>query len=57
MQRIATHTGGWTCARGNSKLQEGVGSRVLDTVWEIIKDSLVMSVVVMTGAALTLLLG
>ena len=56
MQRIAT-ADQWTCTENGSQQQESAAGRVLDTIWGIIKDTLVMSVVVMMGAALTLLLG
>lgn len=57
MQRMTTCAGEWTYAGDDSGQGEGVGGRMLATVLGIIKDTLVMSVVVMMGAALTLLLG
>ena len=57
MQQLTTLAGGWACARDDSEFQEDVGGKIFSTVLGIIKDSLVMSVVVMMGAVLTLLLG
>jgi hypothetical protein len=54
MERIATLTGEWACTGDDYGQTESVASKVLTEVLGIIKDTLVMSVVVMAGAALTL---
>lgn len=56
MQRTAIYTDEWACEGDDIGHTESVAGKVLDEVLGIIKDTLVMSVVVMIGAALTLLL-
>jgi hypothetical protein len=56
MERIATITGEWAATEGHHEHTDSVASKVLEEVLGIIKDTLVMSVVVMGGAALTMLL-
>jgi hypothetical protein len=56
MERIATLTGEWGATRDNSEYSDSLASKVLAEVLGIIKDTLVMSVVVMGGTALTMLL-
>jgi len=54
MERIVTLPGEWACTGDDYRQTESVGSKVLAEVLGIIKDTVVMSVVVMAGAALTL---
>lgn len=56
MERIATLTSEWISTREDTAHLESIADKVLEEVLGIIKDTLVMSVVVMAGAALTLLL-
>jgi hypothetical protein len=56
MERIATLSGEWGGAKASSEHSDGMASKVLSEVLGIIKDTLVMSVVVMAGTALTMLL-
>ena len=57
MERIATFSNGWVCAGDDRRHLERIADIVLSTVLGIVKDTLVMSIVVMLGAGLTLLLG
>lgn len=56
MERIATLTGEWGYTGDDSRHQEGTAGKVLGEVLGIVKNTLMMSLVVMIGAALTLLL-
>ncbi len=56
MERIATCADEWVCAENNSGFPEKVAGKVLYEVLGIVKDTLMLSVVIMTGTALTLLL-
>jgi hypothetical protein len=56
MERIASLAGEWGTARDNSGHSDSLAGKVLAEVLGIIKDTLVMSVVVMGGTALTMLL-
>jgi hypothetical protein len=57
MERIAIFKNEWTCTSDENKHHDDITGKVLYTILGIIKDSLVMSVVVMMGAAVALLLG
>jgi hypothetical protein len=56
MERIATLTKDWGAVRDHREYSDNVVTKIWGEVLGIIKDTLVMSVVVMAGAALTLLL-
>lgn len=56
MERIATFADEWTPAKYERRHSEGIAHKILEEVLGIIKDTLVMSTVVMAGTALTMLL-